>query len=55
MKMYPLLNYAPCHEDVWEMEVQLHAFLNLALDGGEWSASCPDCFTPRKEPPVPIG
>jgi hypothetical protein len=22
------------------MEVQLHAFLNSALDGGEWSVSC---------------
>jgi hypothetical protein len=27
------------------MEVELHAFLNSALDGGEWSASCPGCFT----------
>jgi len=25
----------------WGMEVQLHSFLNSALDGGEWSASCP--------------
>jgi hypothetical protein len=23
-------------------------YLTLALDGGEWSASCPDCFTPRE-------
>jgi len=27
-------------------EIYLHAFLTLALDGGEWSASCPRCFTP---------
>jgi hypothetical protein len=39
----------------WEVEVQLHAFLTLALDGGEWSASCPGCFTPGKESLVPTG
>jgi hypothetical protein len=26
--------------------------LTLALDGSEWSASCPACFTPRKRAPV---
>jgi hypothetical protein len=26
------------------VEVQLHAFLTLTLDGGEWSASRPDRF-----------
>jgi hypothetical protein len=30
-------------------------FLTSALDEGEWLASCPDCFTPGKTPPVPIG
>jgi hypothetical protein len=30
------------------VEVQLHVLLTLALDGGEWSASCPGCFTPEK-------
>jgi hypothetical protein len=25
-----------------------HAFLTSALDGGEWSASCPGRFTPRE-------
>jgi hypothetical protein len=40
----------------WGVEVYLHAFLTSALDGGEWSASCPGRFTPRKkEPLVPIG
>jgi hypothetical protein len=29
-----------------EMEVQLHAFLNSALDGDEWSASCSNRFNP---------
>jgi hypothetical protein len=29
------------NEDVWELEVQLHAFLNSALDGSEWLVSHP--------------
>jgi hypothetical protein len=29
-----------------EMEVYLHTFLTLALDGGEWSASHPCHFNP---------
>jgi len=28
------------------LEVQLHKFLTLALDGGEWSASLPGRFIP---------
>jgi hypothetical protein len=28
-------------------EVQFHNFLTWALDGGEWSASCPCHFAPR--------
>jgi hypothetical protein len=32
----------------WGVEVQLHAFLTPALDGGEWSASRPGRFTPRE-------
>jgi hypothetical protein len=31
----------------WGVEVQLHAFLTSALDGGEWSASRPGRFTPQ--------
>jgi hypothetical protein len=31
----------------WVVQVQLHVFLTSALDGGEWSASHPGCFTPR--------
>jgi hypothetical protein len=38
----------------WGMEIWLHTFLTSALDGGEWSASQSDLFTPR-ETPVPIG
>jgi len=29
-----------------EVEVQVHAFLLFPLDGGKWSASGPDRFTP---------
>jgi hypothetical protein len=31
----------------WEVEVKLYAFFTSALDGGEWSAACPGCFTPQ--------
>jgi hypothetical protein len=37
----------------WEVELQLHAFLTLALDGG--GQPRPGRFMPGKEPPVPIG
>jgi len=30
-------------------EAQLHTFLTLALDGVEWSASCPDTLHPGKD------
>jgi len=33
------------------VELQLHAFLNFALDGGEWSASRPGRFTPEEKAP----
>jgi hypothetical protein len=33
------------------VEIQLHAFLTSALDGGEWSASRPGRFTPRERAP----
>jgi len=33
------------------LKVGLHASLTLALDGGEWLASHPDCFTPRARAP----
>jgi len=32
----------------WGVEVYLHAFLNSALDRGEWSASHPGLFTPKE-------
>jgi len=27
------------------VELQIHAFLSLAINGGEWSASCPRYIT----------
>jgi len=33
------------------VEILLHAWLTLALDGHEWSVSCPSCFTPRERAP----
>jgi hypothetical protein len=35
----------------WGVEVQLHAFFDSALDGGEWSASRPGRYTPRERAP----
>jgi hypothetical protein len=34
-----------------ELKVQLYAFLNSALDGGEWLASPPARFTPSEKAP----
>jgi hypothetical protein len=36
---------------VW-VEVQLHAFLTTARDGGEWSASRPELFTAVEKAPI---
>jgi hypothetical protein len=33
------------------VEIQLHTYLNLAVDGDEWSASRPDRFTPKERAP----
>jgi hypothetical protein len=33
------------------VEVEFHSFLISAVDGGEWSASYPDRFTPRERAP----
>jgi hypothetical protein len=33
-----------------------YSFMTSALDGGEWSVSCPGCaLPPGKESPVPTG
>jgi hypothetical protein len=39
-------NWAPHHEGMY-----LCAFFTSALDGGEWSASCPGHFIPRERAP----
>jgi hypothetical protein len=36
----------------WGVEVQLHVFLTSAVDGGEWSASRTNRFTPRERAPA---
>lgn len=35
----------------FRVKVRLHGFLTMAINGGEWSASRPDCFTLRKIAP----
>jgi hypothetical protein len=49
-----LISRALCHEDMGSGGIA-PPFLTLALDRGEWSASCPCHFTPRERAPVPIG
>jgi hypothetical protein len=45
----PVLNYAPRHEDILgEWRYSSTHPLTSALDGGEWSASRPGRFAPRK-------
>jgi hypothetical protein len=44
-----LINYAICHEDICGNGGVASLFLTSALDGGEWSASCPEpLHSPRK-------
>jgi hypothetical protein len=33
------------------VDVEIHTFLNSALDGGKWSASRPGRFAPRERTP----
>jgi hypothetical protein len=44
-----LTNQALRHDGVRGVKVQIQVFLTSALVGGDWSASCPDRFTPRKK------
>jgi len=53
-KAVPVLHQVPCHENAG-VEVQIHTFLTLELDVGEWSASRRSRFNPRERAPVPIG
>jgi len=52
MKKYPVLNYAPRHEDVLGSGGISPRIFNL---GTRWSASRSGRFTPGKDPSVPIG
>jgi hypothetical protein len=45
----------PRHEEVWGSEGVSPPFLTSALGGSAWLASHLCCFTPGKEPHVPIG
>jgi len=38
----------PHHEDIWRVDIQLHAFLTLALDGGKRAPLCSGHSTPRE-------
>jgi hypothetical protein len=52
VKLSLCFNWAPRHEGVlgeWRYS-SMHS-LTSALDGGEWSASHPGCFTPRERAP----
>jgi len=39
----------PHHKDVLGVEVYVHAFLTLSVDGDKWSAARPGHFTLREE------
>jgi hypothetical protein len=43
--------WALCHEYIWGSGGIVPLFLNSALGGGEWLASCPCCSTPRERSP----
>jgi hypothetical protein len=44
MKHYAMKTYGG-------VDVEIQLFLTLALLGGEWSASCPNCFIPKERAP----
>jgi hypothetical protein len=43
-----LISQAVCHEDIWGSGGVASPFLTPALDGSEWSGSCPGSFTSRE-------
>jgi len=49
MKKYTFITYLSTISlrHIGRVEAYLHAFLTLALDGGEWMVSCPGHFTHR--------
>jgi hypothetical protein len=42
--------FYPHHEERWGADMQLHSFIISPLVGSERSASCPDQFSPKKQP-----
>jgi hypothetical protein len=50
-KIIPLFDEVLLHEDVRGSEVIAQLLFNLALDGGEWSASHRRRFCPRERSP----
>jgi hypothetical protein len=55
-KFVSVLNLAPRHEDVFvEWKYSSTHSLTSALDGNEWSASCPGRFTPKERAHSSIG
>jgi hypothetical protein len=49
-----LSHYVPWRR-LWERRYSSYSFSTSAIDGGEWSASCPGrAIAPGKGPPVPI-
>jgi hypothetical protein len=52
VKLSLCFNWAPCHESILgEWRYSFTHSLTSALDAGEWSASCPGCFTPSERAP----
>jgi hypothetical protein len=43
-----LIDQAVCHEDIWGSGGIVPPVLTKALDGGQWSASRPDSFSPEE-------
>jgi hypothetical protein len=48
MKHYSMKEYGG-------VDIEIDIFLTSVLAESEWSDSCLGRFTPRKEPPVPVG
>jgi len=49
-KFVHVYNKAPCHEGIWGSgDITLQS-LDFTIGIGEWSASCPSCFSLREKP-----
>ena len=54
LRLVPVFNYVPRHEDVGEGGNEASLFLNLVLDERKWSISHSGRFTPGAKEPVVI-